>query len=625
MTQRLPVRNARDIEAIERELPLDARIPFQSTYDLLRHAAETWPNRPAIHFLAQGTADENPATLSYAQLFARVTQTANLFHAHGIRPGRAVSYLLPNLPQTHFTIWGGEAAGIVNAINPLLNPPQIAEIMQAADSQLLVALGPVPGSDIWAKVAEVRKLMPGIRTVFSVMGPADPANGVLSFEEEIAKQPADRLVSGRRIARDELCAYFHTGGTTGAPKLAQHTHWGELYEAWAISYLGDFTPHDVLLLGLPLFHVNAVVVTGLAPFAVGAATVILSAAGYRNPNVIQNFWRIVERYRATFFSAVPTIYAALLNVPIGRTDVSSLRFAICGAAPMPVELFRAFEDATGVRIMEGYGLTEGTTASSLNPGLGERRVGSIGIRFPYQPMKVAKLDADGRFERDCRADEIGVVTISGPNVFPGYKQDKFNKSAFIAPGWLNTGDLGRQDADGYFWLVGRAKDLIIRGGHNIDPGQIEETLHKHPAVALAAAVGKPDSYAGEIPVAYVELKPGATATPDELREFAKARISERPAAPAEVFLVPRMPVTAVGKIFKPSLRYDITKRVFEAALEPLTEDRIAFAIEVGPHDSHGTLATVTVTGAPADEQAAIRAEIAKILGAFAVRHQIRFG
>jgi fatty-acyl-CoA synthase len=622
--QRRDIRGLADIEAIEREMPLEQRIGARSTYDILAAAAAAHGERVAVHFLREGHAAESPVSLTYAQLFARVNQTANLFHSLGIRPGKAVSYLLPNLPQAHFVIWGGEAAGIVNAINPLLNPAQIAEIIEAADSRVLVALGPVPGSDIWQKVAEVRRLAPKIETVLAVMGPADPANGVLSFEEELARQPGDRLVSGRRIAPDEICSYFHTGGTTGSPKLAQHTHWGEVYEAWVISYLARFSSADTLLLGLPLFHVNAVVVTGLAPFLAGATTVILSPAGYRNPIVIRDFWEIVARYRATFFSAVPTVYAALLNVPMDGADVSSLRYAICGAAPMPVELFRAFERQTGVKILEGYGLTEGTCASCLNPPEGERRIGSIGVRFPYQPMKTVRLDADGRYERDCATDEIGVVTIAGPNVFPGYRQDKFNKSAFCAPGWLNTGDLARRDADGYFWLTGRAKDLIIRGGHNIDPGQIEEVLHQHPAVALAAAVGKPDTYAGEIPVAYVELKPGAAAMADELREFAKARVPERPAAPAEIFVIPRMPVTAVGKIFKPSLRHDITRRVLEAALEPLAEEDVAFAVEVGPHDTHGTLATITVKGAPDGQREAIRAEVETALGAFAVRWQLAF-
>jgi len=625
MSFRRPIRNLADIEAIEREMPLAQRISAASTYDILRQSAVRFADRIAVRFLPAGNADETPVDITYAQLFARVTQAANLFHSHGLRPGRAVSFLLPNLPQTHFTIWGGEAAGIVNAINPLLQPHQIVEILEAAESEQLVALGPVPGSDIWQKVAEVCRRYPKLRTVF-VVGP-QPAAGmlpegvtVLDFDTELARQPADRLVSGRVIAPDEICSYFHTGGTTGSPKLAQHTHAGEVYMAWVMAEVADLTPDDVTLLGLPLFHVNAVIVSGLGPFYAGAQSVLLSPAGYRNPEVIRNFWKIVARYRATTFSGVPTIYAALLNVPQDGVDVSSLRFGICGAAPMPVELFRAFQQASGVKILEGYGLTEGTCASSFNPRDGESRIGSVGLRYPYEQMKCVKVDGNGRYVADCAPGEVGVVTIAGPNVFPGYRQQKFNAAAFVAPGWLNTGDLGREDADGYFWLVGRAKDLIIRGGHNIDPGQIEEVLHRHPAVALAAAIGKPDAYAGELPVAYVQLKPGQHADAEALREFARAHVPERPAAPVEVHVLPALPVTAVGKIFKPELRYDITARALAEALQPLAAEGIDCQVTAGAHDSHGLLARVTV--ATDGDAAAAEARVRKVLGAFAVRSEI---
>lgn len=618
MTIRRPIRGLRDIEALEQEMPFEQRVRARSTYELLRHAAERFDDRVAIQFLRDGTADEEPVSLTYRALFARVTQAANLFHSHGIRPGKAVSFLLPNLPQTHFTIWGGEAAGIVNAINPLLTPDRIAEIVCAAESDVLVALGPAPGADIWQKVADVRRLAPQIRTVFAV-GPQPDEPGVLDFDKELARQPADRLVSGRAIEPHEICSYFHTGGTTGSPKLAQHTHGGEVYMAWALAEAMDLGVEDTQLVGLPLFHVNAVMVTGLAPFLAGARIVMMSPTGYRNPNVIQGFWRIVARYRATMFSGVPTLYAALLNVPIGGADVSSLRYGICGAAPMPVELFKAFQDTTGIKLIEGYGLTEGTCTSSANPRDGESRIGSIGIRLPYQPMKCVKVDADGNHVADCRPGEIGIITIAGPNVFPGYKQERYNKGAFVAPGWLNTGDLGRQDEDGYFWLVGRAKDLIIRGGHNIDPGCIEEALHQHPAVALAAAVGKPDAYAGELPVAYVQLKPGHTATGEELREHARSRVPERAAAPVEVHVIEKIPVTAVGKIFKPELRYDITARALSEALRPLEDEGIVCRVSAGPHDSHGLLARVELAlNAPAAAEERVRG----VLGAFAVRTEL---
>jgi fatty-acyl-CoA synthase len=281
--------------------------------------------------------------------------------------------------------------------------------------------------------------------------------------------------------------------------------------------------------------------------------------------LIPNFWKIVEHYRLTFFSGVPAVFTKLLDVPIDA-DVSTLDYAICGAAPMPVEVFKNFEKATGLRILEGYGCTEGTCASSVNPLFGERRIGSIGLPFPYQEMRIARLDNEDQFERWAETEEIGSVLLRGPNVFAGYKDPGINAKAWVDSGdgkglWFHTGDLGRQDAEGYFWLTGRKKELIIRGGHNIDPKMIEEPMHRHPAVAMAAAVGSPDPEVGEVPALFVQLKPGQQADPQELYEFAKANIPERAAIPKAIHIIDEMPVTNVGKTYKLPLHLGEIERV----------------------------------------------------------------
>ena len=197
----------------------------------------------------------------------------------------------------------------------------------------------------------------------------------------------------------------------------------------------------------------------------GDHVVIATPEGYRGKNVIARFWEIVSSYRVTMFSGVPTLYVALMQTPVGDSDISSLRFAICGAAPMPAALIRAFEAKTGVKILEGYGLTEGACVSSVNPAAGERRAGSIGLPIPYQRMEAVMLDGDGRFQRMADVDEVGVIAISGPNVFKGYLDPSHNAGVWIdidGERWFNTGDLGRRDANGYFWLTGRKKELIIR-------------------------------------------------------------------------------------------------------------------------------------------------------------------
>ena len=336
------------------------------------------------------------------------------------------------------------------------------------------------------------------------------------------------------------------------------THFSEVFDAWATQVYthGASAPAGTVFCGLPLFHVNGQLVTGLSPWSRGGHVVIGTPQGYRDKAVLERFWAIVEHYSINAFSGVPTVYATLLQTPLGSHDVSSVEFGYCGAAPMPTELFRSFEAKTGIRILEAYGLTEGGCVSSVNPPDAEPRIGSVGLRLPYQDMAVMILDEAGAFLRLAEVDEPGVLAIKGPNVFSGYVNPIHNAGLWIDCGgerWLNTGDLARQDADGYFWLTGRKKELIIRGGHNIDPKLIEEPLHRHPAVALAAAIGRPDSRAGETPVLYVQLKAGATASETELLEYARAHIPERAAHPKSVKILQTMPVTAVGKIFKPAL------------------------------------------------------------------------
>jgi fatty-acyl-CoA synthase len=316
---------------------------------------------------------------------------------------------------------------------------------------------------------------------------------------------------------------------------------------------------------------------------------------------------------------VPTLYASLLQVPVGSHDLSSLEYALCGAAPMPTELFRAFEARTGVRILEGYGLTEATCVSCLNPARGERRVGSIGLRLPGQQMKAVVLDALGAFVRECADGEVGALVVSGPNVFLGYRDPAQDRGLWVDLGdgrrWLDTGDLGRRDAGGYFWLTGRRKELIIRGGHNIDPGAIEEPLHRHPAVQVAAAIGRPDAHAGELPVAYVQPRPGAVVSEAELLEFLRHEIGERAALPKRIRVVGAMPLTAVGKIFKPELRRLEAKDALEAALREAGVP--VRTVEITHDATRGMMVVVEV------EDPAVLDATREVLGRFALPSTIR--
>jgi fatty-acyl-CoA synthase len=571
-----PVVALRDVEAFE-QIPLQERNLPASTYEMLARGAAMAPDQPALSFFLRSGDFRDPFVWTHAQLLADITRTANALRRLGIGRDDVVAFVLPNLPETHFVIWGGEAAGIAFAINPLLEADQISDLLIAGKAKWLVTLAPAPGADIWEKTVKAAANVPGLQGILSVnvsryvRGTADEAPAVpsqapsvdnlsipiLSLPQEITAERGDRL-NFELPGSGDISSYFCTGGTTGLPRIATRTHFSEVFDAWSTQTFigGAFAPGKTIFCGLPLFHVNGQLVTGLIPWSRGTHVVMGTPEGYRGEGIIPSFWEIVEHYRVVAFSGVPTVYSALLQVPVGGSDISSVGYGFCGAAPMPVELFRNFEKTTGIQILEAYGLTEGTCVSSVNPPEGERRIGSIGLRLPYQQMAVVRLDDSGRFIGFAENEEIGILAICGPNVFAGYIQAEHNKGLWLEIGgerWLNTGDLARQDADGYFWLTGRKKELIIRGGHNIDPKVIENAVQDHPAVQLAAAVGRPDERAGELPVLYVQLKPEATTSEADLLAHAVGRIPERAAHPKSVRILAAMPVTPVGKIFKPAL------------------------------------------------------------------------
>jgi fatty-acyl-CoA synthase len=445
---------------------------------------------------------------------------------------------------------------------------------------------------------------------------------VLDFQRARQAHSRAAMRHVRVFDPDATSSLFCTGGTTGAPKIAMRSHRNEISDTYQVAAMNpeSAAPDKVVFCGLPLFHVNAGLVTGLVPFSAGGHVVLGTPMGYRGNDVIRNFWKIVEHYRINFFSGVPTVYGALLNVPVNGAEIGCLEYDLCGAAPMPVELFHRFERMTGVKILEGYGLTEGTCVSAVNPPAGERKIGSIGLRLPHQEMIAVQLGDDGAYLRDCVVDEVGVIAIRGPNVFKGYVDPEHERGLWIrrdaGPRWLNTGDLGRQDADGYFWLTGRKKELIIRGGHNIDPATIEAPMQTHEAIELCAAIGRPDAHAGEVPVLYVQLRDGEQASVEALLQYAREVIAERAALPKAVHIVEALPLTAVGKIFKPALRAREIESVVRATISEFTDVAVE-RLEVRHDQRRGLLAHARLRGSEAD-----LSRVAAALGVYAFAFDI---
>lgn len=618
-----------DVAALER-VPFAERQAARSVYEMLCAVADRFPDKPAFRSLDKGLPDEPTRDMSYGQLKRQMTQAANLFRSLGVGPSESVSMLMPVAAETFVAMFGAQVAGMANPINFLLEPEHIVALLKEARCRVLVAADPELAPGLWPKVEAVRAAC-DLAAVIRVGGPAQrPDIDALHFASALERQP-DRLSFARETAPGDIASLFHTGGTTGAPKLARHTQRGLLHAAWTNTETLLSGPENVYFDGLPPFHVGGAICAGLAPLSRGNTIVLLTPAGYRNPVVMQNLWTFVERFRPTVLGMVPTSWGAALNLPTEGRDLSSIKLANVGGSAMPVEVAKTVQAKLKVPVIEGWGMTEVHGYASMNPAGGETRIGSVGFRTPYTELVVARI-ADGRIAALCPPGEIGHVLVRGPQVFGGYVNPAHNKGVWIAPladetvpvwsaggPWLDTGDLGRQDKEGYVWLTGRAKDVIIRGGHNIDPLVIEEVLHQHPAVEAAAAVGRPDSYAGEMPVAFVQLKPGARVQAEELQGFARERIPERAAAPNEVIILAEMPLTRVGKIFKPELRYIAARRTFERLIAPLVAKEVSVAVEVGPHPEHGTLARIVLDG-PASEADAAR--IRDALKGFQLRHEV---
>ncbi len=606
-----------EVAAFEATARWEDRVAAQSTYQALQIGAALNPQMPAIQFLPNVSPDEAPLTLSHAAFIARVTQAGNLFHRLGVGPGDVVSLLLPLLPQAFVALFGAQAAGVANPVNPMLSAAQLAEILRAAGTKVLVTLGPTEGSDIWEKVMAIRHELPLLEQVLVVGGGVVAADVALDFDELLNRQPTDHLVSGRHIAASDLAGYFHTGGTTGTPKLVRHTHANQVYQAWGLRIMGIAETGRPILFGLPLFHVGGALTQGLSVLANGGTLVVLGAAGWRDPRAVRNVWKLVERYRPAVFGGVPTVLAAALQVPRAGADLSSLQRASGGGAAIPVAVIQVYENELKLPVLEVYGMTETASVHTMGYPNMPRTAGTVGHALPYSRSRVVKLDAEGRLAGDCAVDEIGVIAMAGPGVFGGYLSAQHNRTAFVEPGWVNSGDLGRLDAQGQLWLTGRAKDLIIRGGHNIDPAPLEELLYRHPAVAVAALVGQPDAYAGELPVAYVQAKPGMSINPAEVIAYLREHTPERAAVPVELHVLEVMPLTAVGKIFKPALRVDAIGRVARKLLEGLAVD-----CAVLPHASHGQVISVSLRGAVGSAAQALEHAVQERLGPLTVRHEV---
>lgn len=472
------------------------------------HRAARFPAGPAI-------ADDYTA-LDNATFLAAVQRAASALSRRGVSESDVVAVMLPNTADfvvTLFAAWRLGAA--VTPINPALAPAEVA--YQVADSSAKVI------------VSEQAIDADGLPEVVS--------------PSEFTTDTGSRASWSVAHSSDALALIIYTSGTTGRPKGVMLTHRNLNAMCDMIIDAFKVTSADRSLLVLPLFHVNGIVVGTLSPLVVGGSVAV---AGRFSP---KTFFDRIERSRATYFSAVPTIYTMLATLPDDvQPDTSSVRFAVCGAAPASVELLDKFESRYGIPIVEGYGLSEGTCASTVNPLDGLRKPGTVGLPLPGQRIRIVGPDGT-----EVAPGDAGEVYISGPNLMLGYLNRPDATAETIVDGWLRTGDIGRIDEDGYLVLIDRAKDMIIRGGENIYPKEIEAATYQLPDIAEVAVVGRHSDVYGEEPVLFASLTPDSRLTEEAILSHLHKTLAKYK-LPVKVTILEDLPKNAVGKLDKPTLR-----------------------------------------------------------------------
>jgi long-chain acyl-CoA synthetase len=485
-------------------------------------AAARYGDRPAARM--------DGLVLSYSQLRDAAYRAASLLSSVGVSPGDRVALMLPNVPAFPIAFYGALAAGaIVVPMYPLLKSREIAYHLSDSGASVLLA---------WHTAADEAALG-AAGTGVQVLRVDDPdAAGLLTGLAPVAPVPARRT-------GDDDAAILYTSGTTGKPKGAELTHASLTRNASLTARtLLAAGPDDVVMGCLPLFDVFGLTCALNAAIAAGASLTLLPR--FDPAKALE----IIGRDKVTIFEGVPTMYAAMLHDPAGaQADTSSLRVCASGGSAMPAEVMRRFEQAFGCMILEGYGLTETSPVASFNHPGRVRKPGSIGTPVEGVEMRVVDAAAPGAGGAGLLVGEIGEILIRGHNVMKGYWRNPDATAVTIIDGWLRTGDLAKVDQDGYFYIVDRKKDLIIRGGLNVYPREIEEVLYEHPAVAEAAVIGIPDADLGQEIGAAVQLKPAATVTPEELRAFVKDRVAPYK-YPRHVWIVPDLLKGPTAKILR---------------------------------------------------------------------------
>ncbi|MFQ6132479.1 MAG: long-chain fatty acid--CoA ligase [Armatimonadota bacterium] len=484
---------------------------------LLTEAAAKWPQRPAV---AMGEV-----RLSYAELDALASRAAAGLAALGVQPGDRVAVMLPNCPYFPISLFAiARAGGVVVPINPTLTPAEAGFVLADSGAQVLLTIAPL------------RQLAEAVR-------PNLPDLQHLLFVDEAATEAPAQAPPLPEVAPEDLAVIFYTSGTTGRPKGAMLSHHNLVFDADACTGVLPLSEEDNFCCVLPYFHSFGATVCMILPVLVGACMTMAARFAPRET------LRLIETERCTLVAGVPAMYGLMLSLKPEETfHLSSLRIVVSGGAPLALEVAQGFAARFGVELLEGYGPTEASPVVSCTPAEGAHKPGSVGPPLPGVEVRI--VDEQGR---EAPLGEVGEIVVRGQNVMQGYYRQPEATAATVRDGWLYTGDLGRLDEDGYLYIAERKKDLVIVGGLNVYPREVEEVVHQHPAVAEAAVIGVPCPLRGEAPVACVVLADGQQADERELIDHCQERLAPFK-VPRRVVLYEELPRSATGKALKRELR-----------------------------------------------------------------------
>lgn len=558
-----------------------------SLRDRLDLVADTLNEAAAIRFTRSAECEDVTQELSFAQFGDQVRRRAGALLSAGIMPGAVVATMMPLSAYSYATLTGILTVGTATPLNYFLESEALIDLIRQVKATALVATANADDDPNFSqKLKEIQEKCPLLDIL--IFGQDDEVPIGRNLEQFLPPEGSG-WPDGLPANLDRPVMLMSTGGTTGRPKIVPHTERMYLALFESCAHAQGTLRGEIVTSAMPLFHTSGTLNSGMVPLMAGATLIIPTSRGFRDPRLAELYWDIVRRNGITIGTAVPTALAALAaNLP--AMPVPSLKYILTGGAPLAEATADRVRQNTGAEIVNGWGMTETCGFSVLNPLHGPRQ-GTVGTVFPDVEIQIRMKDADGELTVVAAPDTIGEIVARGSIVITRYHSDTVG--SFTPDGWLRTGDLGRMDEEGFLSITGRVKDIIIRGGHNIDPSTIEDPTYEHPDVQLAAAIGLPDRYAGELPMLFVQLKAAATVTEDELLEYIRPKIRERAAVPKRVCIVDALPLSGPGKISKLLLRRLAIRMAFQETADAILGSG-AISVEAA-ETNNGTTAILTAT------------------------------